>query len=208
MWTTGLEPFVQTYGLWGLFADIFLESMGLPMPGETLLVIAAGLASTGALNIVSVAVTAFVAAVLGDNLGFLIGRRLGRQVVLRHGARIGITQARLQRVEQVLDSKGAIIVVVARFIVLLRQLNGLAAGTAGMHWLRFVIANAIGAALWVGAWASLAYFFGKKADMLPTLWHMLSRFAFLLVPMLILALVAAWLWRRARGRTAGTEPRD
>ena len=92
-------------------------------------------------------------------------------------------------------------VVFARFVVLLRQLNGIVAGTTGMHWATFGIANAIGAALWVGVWTTLAYRFGRSAhDFLPFLWHHLHLLAVILVPLLIVGLGVLWL------RTRGAEP--
>lgn len=199
MWQDWIGPFVESYGLWGLGIDIFLEAMGLPFPGETVLMIASASAAAGSFDIRAVALVAFLAATLGDNFGYLIGRRFGRPVILKRGARFGITHARLSRVEDVLDRRGAIIVVFARFVVLLRQLNGLAAGVAGMHWARFAAANALGAALWVGVWTGIAYGLGARAGLLPAIWHRLSQSAGFLVPILVLGLVAAW-WRWGRGR--------
>ena len=157
MWHQWFEPFIESYELLDLFAGVLLEPIGLPLPGETLLAIASGMAATGSFNIRAVALVAVVGAAVGDNIGFLIGRNFGRPVMLRRGARFGITHERLARVEAALDHRGAAIIVVARFVPLLRQLDGLAAGTAGMHWLRFFVANALGAALWVGAWTTRAF---------------------------------------------------
>lgn len=190
-----IEPLVQSWGLWGLGLDIFFESMGLPLPGETLLVIAAGLAAAGQFDIRAVMLVAFLAAVAGDNLGYLIGRLVGRPVILRWGGRIGITRERLDRVEEILDRRGAIVVTVARFIVVLRQLNGLAAGTARMHWLHFLLANALGAALWVGSWTALAWFFGADAaKLLPIVWHWALHSGALVWLVLIGGLALVW-WR-------------
>ena len=196
--TGWLDPFVHTYGLYGLGADIFLEAMGAPMPGESLLVIASGMAADGVLDIRAVALVAVVAAVLGDNLGYLIGRRLGRRVVLRVGARVGITEARLDRVEKILDSRGWMIVTVARFFPLLRQLNGLSAGTIGMRWSHFLLANFAGAVLWVAVWAWVGYTVGAQAHLMPQLWLLLHRFAWAIVPPLLLAVIGLGLWYRRR----------
>lgn len=201
-WLTHFEPFIRQFGLPGLFIDVFLEALGMPLPGETLIIFASGLAALGQFNIVGVALTAFAAAVAGDNVGYLIGRNLGRPLIVRHGSRFGITHERLQIAENQIQKRGPIIVAFARFFVLLRQLNGIAAGTAGMHWLRFLIANAVGAALWVGFWATLAYQFGQNASLLPALWHHLSRVAFFVVPGLILLAVAATFWFWLRGRAS------
>lgn len=195
-----IEPFVHTYGLFGLGLDVFLEAMGAPLPGETLLLVASGLAASGLFDIRAVMLVAFFAAALGDNVGYLIGRRFGRPFVLSAGARVGITEARLNRVEQVLEHRGAWIVVFARFVPFLRQLNGLAAGTVGMHWLRFVAANALGAALWVGVWSWAAFRLGAEADLMPAIWDILHRFAWILIPLWIAVYVVGWLVIRSRRR--------
>ncbi|MCB1355377.1 MAG: DedA family protein [Maritimibacter sp.] len=196
--TGWIEPFVHAYGLYGLAADVFLEALGAPVPGETLLVIAAGMASGGVLDIRAVALVAFLAAVLGDNLGYLIGRRYGRQVVLSVGGRVGITEARLEKVERILDHRGWVVVSVARFFPLLRQLNGLAAGTVRMRWTHFLAANIAGAALWVGLWSWIGYRVGGEAHLLPLVWQVLHRFAWVIVPPLLIAMLGFGLWFRRR----------
>jgi membrane protein DedA with SNARE-associated domain len=202
-WLTQFESFVGQFGLPGLFADVYLEAMGLPVPGETLLIISSSLAGLGKLNIYAVAATAFSAAVLGDNTGYFIGRKLGRPLVVRYGKRLGITPRRLDRVERIVQKRGPFIVALARFFILLRQLNGIAAGTVGMHWLTFLVANAIGAALWVGLWTVLAYQFGANIHLLPYIWRHFSVAAMLIV-LLILALLAMGWWYGRRSRVAGT----
>ena len=200
-WLSHLEPLVHAFGLPGLFIDVMLEALGLPLPGETLIIVASGLAALGQMNIAAVAATAFAAAVVGDNIGYLIGRKLGRPLIVRHGSRFGITHDRLAAAEGLIQKRGPIVVAFARFFVLLRQLNGIAAGTAGMHWLRFLAANMVGAAMWVGLWSSLAYHFGKDASILPRIWHQLSAIAMIAVPAIILALALGALlsWWRRRG---------
>ncbi|MEM9105229.1 MAG: DedA family protein [Pseudomonadota bacterium] len=201
-WLQHFEPFIREYGLPGLFVDVFLEALGLPLPGESLLIFASGLAALGQINIYGVAIAAFLAAVAGDNVGYLIGRKLGRPLIVHHGSRFGITHERLQMAENIIQKRGPIIVAAARFFVLLRQLNGIAAGTAGMHWLRFLIANAVGAALWVGFWTMLAYHFGKDVSLLPAIWHHLSRVAMVVVPALVMgaAIATFWFWLRGRDK--------
>src|SRR5436190_15936185 len=83
------------YGYFVVFAGVFLENTGLPVPGETALLAGAALAHFGRLTLPLIIVTATVAAILGDNLGFLIGRRAGRGIAERHGWRIGLTRERL-----------------------------------------------------------------------------------------------------------------
>ena len=92
-------------------------------------------------------------------------------------------------------------VMVARFVVVLRQLNGLVAGTTGMRWPTFLAANLVGAGLWVGVWTTLAYQFGQKLDVLPFFWHHLSLSRRSAIPLLIAALIVLHLRsRRSAGR--------
>ncbi len=191
-----LAAFVTEYGVPALFLSIFFETLGAPLPGESALILASGAAAAGKFSIGAVVGAAFAGAVLGDNFAYLIGRRLGRPVIVRYGSRIGLTDAAFERTEAVVRHYGPWMVVVARFVVLLRQLNGLVAGTTGMPWPKFLAANLVGAALWVGLWSTLAYRFGRKVDVLPLLWHHLSAVAAVGIPLLIALLLLLHLRRR------------
>jgi len=192
-----IHQYVGDYGYLAVFLGIFLEDFGLPVPGETLLVTAAAVAGQHALNIWLLAAIAWLGAVLGDNVGFLIGHSGGHILLIRYGSRVGITSDRLAKVERFVEHYGAPVIVIARFIVLARQLNGVAAGSLGMHWLRFVTFNCIGAALWVGFWSTLAYWLGKNIFALIHAMHGLE-------PLVIgggcvVALVGAYVgWRALR----------
>jgi membrane protein DedA with SNARE-associated domain len=132
------------------------------LPGETFLVAASFLAAQGQLDIWLVGLTAWTAAVLGDNVGYAIGFFGGRRLVVRHGARVGISAERLKRAENFFAHYGPEVVIVARFFPVLRQLNGIVAGSAGMDWRRFAFYNALGGLLWVGAWSAGVYYFGQR----------------------------------------------
>ena len=97
---------------------------------------------------------AWLGGVIGDNIGYAIGYSGGHRLMLRHGGRIGITQGKLDQVEKFFARYGSAVILFARFVVVLRQFNGIVAGTLEMPWWRFVTLNAIGAALWVGFWAA------------------------------------------------------
>jgi membrane protein DedA with SNARE-associated domain len=154
-----IEPYLMAYGALALFVIIYLESFGVPMPGESAVIAASVLASRGDLPLAHVMAAVFAGAVLGDSTGYLIGRYGGRALLERFGPRLGLTEERLARTEALFRSKGPFIVVTARFVAILRQLNGVVAGTLEMPWLHFVAANAIGAALWTLAWTLGPYFF-------------------------------------------------
>lgn len=193
-----LGPYLERYGDAAVFGGLLLESLGLPLPGETLLIAGAVLASQGVLSLGFLLVTAWCAAVLGDNIGFAIGRFGGRRLILRHGRWVGITPERFAWVEAFVGRFGAGVVVAARFFALLRQLNGLVAGTAGMGWGRFLACNALGAAIWVAAWGVGVYLLGHDLARLVPWVHRLG-YALLAAGVVALALLLAG-WHRRRRR--------
>ena len=189
-----LEPYLDQYGYWAVFGAIFFESFGMPAPGEATLIAGSLLASQGDLSIVSVVVAAWMAAVLGDNIGYAIGRKGGRPLMLRYGRYIFITQARLEFTESFFRKHGKSIVVAARFFAGLRQLNGIVAGIARMSWRSFLLYNALGAAFWVGFWSSLFYLLGKEALQYGVTYNKLT----MIVVVLLVAgalIAAAYRWR-------------
>ena len=160
---TTVKPYLDHYGYWALFGVILLENFGLPVPGESLLITSALLASQGEMHLVPLLLIAWAAAVTGDNIGYAIGRFGGRKLVFRYGSYVLISEQRLQKAEGFFRRYGGAVVVGARFLTVLRQLNGIVAGTVKMNWRRFVIYNILGAALWVSFWTMLFYKLGEKA---------------------------------------------
>ncbi|MEU7382250.1 MULTISPECIES: DedA family protein [unclassified Streptomyces] len=193
-----LAPLLSHYGYWAVGGVVLVEDFGVPAPGETILIAAGVYAGAGQLDVVAVALIAFAAAVVGDNIGYLVGHLGGRPFVHRWGRYIFLTPERFAAAERFFGRHGGKIVVVARFIEGLRQANGIIAGTTGMHWLRFLAFNALGAALWVGLWVSLAYAAGSHID---TVYDEISRYqVYVLVALavLVVALIARHLLRRRR----------
>ena len=165
------HSFEGTLHHWGYLAVagfLFFEDFGVPVPGETLLIAASLYAGAGHLNIWLVVVVAFFAAVLGDNVGYVIGRKGGRELVERFGKYLFVTPHRLDRAEAFFSKHGGKIVVIARFVEGLRQLNGIIAGTVEMPWRRFVLCNALGAAMWVAVWTGLGYLAGNHVETIAT----------------------------------------
>lgn len=154
------------YGYAVVFAGVFLENTGLPVPGETALLAGAALAHSGRLALWRVVVTAIVAAILGDNLGFFIGRRGGRWVLERYGGRLGLTSARLADFDRFFDRHGAKTVFVARFITGLRVVGAVLAGASGLRWPTFLFYNATGAVVWCSAVAAAGYALANSWDTL------------------------------------------
>jgi membrane protein DedA with SNARE-associated domain len=188
------------FGLWAVLLFVMIEDFGIPVPGETILIAASVYAGAGRLNVVAVAVVGFIAAVIGDNIGFAIGHFGGRALALRWGRYVFLTEERLDKAEGFFDRQGAWIITVARFIEGLRQANGIVAGITGMHWLRFVAFNALGAGLWVGTWVSVGYLAGSHID---TIYSYITRYSYcalIALAVVIAALIARHLLRRRRAR--------
>lgn len=158
---TSLEPAVSSYGYLGVGVLVCLEDFGVPAPGETVLITAAFYAGLGHLNIILVALIGVLGAVLGDNIGFAIGHFGGHPLVERYGKYVFLTPARISTAEKFFNRHGGKIVVVARFIEGLRQLNGVIAGLSEMKWSKFLVFNTIGAVLWVSLWCTIGYLGGN-----------------------------------------------
>jgi membrane protein DedA with SNARE-associated domain len=200
-----LEPTLNNYGYLAVVGLVLLEDFGLPVPGETTLILAAVYAGAGRLNVVLVGVLGFVAAVAGDNIGFAIGHFGGRRLVERYGRYVLLTPARLDRATGFFQRHGGKVVVVARFIEGLRQANGIIAGISRMQWARFTAFNALGAALWVAVWTSVGYLSGSHIN---SIYHTATRYSTYLAiaaGALVLAYVAHRVITRATRATAEGE---
>ncbi|HSO97921.1 MAG TPA: DedA family protein [Solirubrobacteraceae bacterium] len=156
-----LEPTLNHYGYLAVAGLVLIEDFGVPVPGETVLILGAVYAGTGRLSIILVVLLGFLAAVLGDNIGFAVGHFGGRRLVERYGRYIFLTPERLDKATGFFERHGGKVVTIARFVEGLRQANGIIAGISGMHWAKFLAFNAIGAALWVGVWSAVGYFSGN-----------------------------------------------
>ena len=159
-----LEPTLNRYGYLAIAGLVMIEDFGVPLPGETVLILGAVYAGAGRLNVVLVALLAFLGAVAGDNIGFAVGHFGGRRLLDRYGRYVLITPQALDHATQFFERHGGKIIIVARFVEGLRQANGIIAGTSGMHWAKFVVFNAIGAALWVAVWTTIGYVSGSHID--------------------------------------------
>lgn len=186
-----LAPVLDQFGYLAVGGFVLLEDFGVPVPGETILIAAAVYAGAGRLNILAVVIIAFAAAVVGDNIGYAIGFFGGRQLVLRYGRYVFITSERLDKAEQFFRRYGGVVVAGARFIEGLRQANGIVAGITRMAWPRFLVFNALGAALWVGVWTSIGYLAGSH---ITAIYNAITRYS-LYVLIALAAAVAALIIR-------------
>src|SRR6266852_1391693 len=154
------------YGYFVVFFGVFLENAGLPVPGETVLLAAAFFPHQGTLSLPWVIGVAVIAAILGDNLGYWIGRRGGRPLAARHGKLVGLTPARLAALEDFFNRHGPKTIFLARFVTGLRVFAALFAGMSQLPWSRFVFYNATGAVTWATAVGVAGYLFGGSWDLL------------------------------------------
>lgn len=136
-----LEPTLNHFGYLAVVGLVLIEDFGVPVPGETVLILAAVYAGDGRLNVVLVALLGFLGAVLGDNVGFAIGHLGGRPLVERYGRYILLTHERVDRASGFFNRHGGWIIIVARFIEGLRQANGIIAGISGIHWTKFLLST-------------------------------------------------------------------
>ncbi len=160
-----LRLFFATFGYWAVVLVLLLENAGLPVPGETTLLFASFLAwSEHQLRLPLIIVFGIAACTLGDNLGYALGRRGGRPLLQRYKYLFRISDAAVERAEQVFARYGAATVFFARFIFGLRIIAGPLAGVLRLPWRRFLLFNFLGATVWVTVIASVGYLFGSQWD--------------------------------------------
>lgn len=191
-----LRNAVVQYGYWAVGAALLLENTGIPVPGETILLLASFLAySEHELRLPWIIVVATIAATVGDNLGFTLGYYGGRPLLLRYQSIFRIKSATLARGEELFAKYGAVTVFFARFVFGMRIIAGPMAGVLRMSWRRFVLFNFLGAVVWVTVISTVGFLFGrhwirleealKRADVLA---------------LAVVLLVAVFLWWRKRNK--------
>jgi membrane protein DedA with SNARE-associated domain len=167
--THTVDGWLESYGYLVVFLLVMIESIGIPVPGETALIGAALYAgSTHKLEIWGVIGAAIAGAIIGDNIGFAIGRYGGARVLLRHGHRIGLHEGRLKIGVWLFRRHGGKVVFWGRFVSILRTYAAFLAGTNQMAWPRFLFFNAAGAIVWATAFGIAYYVFGSALEKLST----------------------------------------
>jgi membrane protein DedA with SNARE-associated domain len=160
---TSIQDLIQAYGLPVLFLGVMLECMGVPVPGETALVTTALYAgATHQIGVVPVVIVAAAAAIVGDNIGYLIGRTVGLRLIVRYGRYVGLTEARLKIGQYLFLRHGGKIVFFGRFVAFLRTFAAFLAGANRMPWPHFLVMNALGGVCWASLFGGSAYLFGEK----------------------------------------------
>jgi membrane protein DedA with SNARE-associated domain len=190
-----LHHLLSTYGYLAVFLFVGIESTGIPFPGETMLLTAAAYAGTGHLSIPLVIGAAILGAVLGDNLGYTVGRLGGRRVALRYGHYVRLDESKLDRAERFFQRHGDKTVFFGRFVAVLRAWAAFLAGVNSMPWGKFFFFNAAGGICWATIYGTLAFYFGKN---LPLLEGIIRDVGFAGLGLLVVAaIVLFFLHRRA-----------
>ena len=161
-----LTHFIERYGYFAVALLVTLEGFGLPLPGETAVVVAAAFAARGSLSIVGVVIATTIGTVLGGSGGYWVGRRGGRGLLVRHGHWIRLDATRLARTEAYFERHGVKTVFLARFVALLRIFGSLMAGVAHMPFPTFTAVNFAGGLLWAVTFAAVGFAFGKNLSRL------------------------------------------
>lgn len=193
-WILGL---FAHYGYFVIVAGVLLENAGIPAPGHTVLLAGAFLAQRGDLSILWVAVCACVAAIVGDNIGFAIGRAKGHDL-LEHHRRL-FTRSRERRVCEFFERHGTKTVVVGRFVAGLQSVVPIIAGTMRMPWQRFLVWNVLGAVAWAALYSTIGYLAGSSLDAID---HWMGGIGIAIAAVIVLGGVGWWLWHRHRRREA------
>lgn len=188
-----MEHVVEHYGLAFLFGIVMLESAGFWVPGETALVAAAVLASQGHFPLWAVILLAALGAILGDNAGYWIGRKLGRRYVYK----LPFAERLLPPAERFFERHGGKAVFLARFVAVVRVTGAWMAGISHMRWWRFLAWNALGGVAWAVAVGLVAFYFGHAAADLIARYGLLGAGAAAVLALLALAGVHAWRRRMA-----------
>jgi membrane protein DedA with SNARE-associated domain len=165
--STGLDGILSSYGYLAVLLFVGIESLGIPFPGETMLITAAVYAgATHHLAIAGVIAAAAGGAVLGDNIGFLIGWFGGYRLLRRYGRYIRLNEARLKVGRYIFMRHGAKVVFFGRFVSILRTYAAFLAGTNRMRWQRFLVFNALGGVVWATIYGTAAYLLGSQIERL------------------------------------------
>ena len=184
---------IERYGYLIVFLGVMLEGVGLPLPGETVLIAAGALAHRGSLTLWETMVMGGLGAVMGGQLGYCVGRFGGRPFVLRWGRYVFITPERLGRAESFFERHGGKAVFSARFIAGLRVFGALVAGMSSMSWRKFTLYSVLGGVVWTTAAVALGYFLWASIGLVE---HWIGRVSLLLAAVVALALLLGWAYRR------------
>src|SRR5215204_2495879 len=184
---------IAQYGYLLVFFGVMLESAGIPLPGETILLAAGVMVQQGHLNLGDAIICGILGAVIGDQIGYWVGREGGHPFVLRWGRYVLVTPERLARAERFFAHHGGKAVFLARFVAGLRVFGALMAGISRMHWRTFFFYNALGGAMWATSAVMVGYLLGGSLDLVER-WAGRASLLLLGLVVVLLAFYFSYLW--------------
>ncbi|MEM9507872.1 MAG: DedA family protein [Cyanobacteria bacterium P01_E01_bin.35] len=188
-----LQEFARLYGYWAVFVGIAIENMGIPLPGETIVIIGGFLAGSGELNYWLVLSSAIAGAVLGDNFGYWVGRVGGWPLLVNIGRIFRLQEQQLEQAKDRYSQNAVQAVFFGRFVTLLRIFAGPLAGITQMPYRQFLLCNLGGAAVWATTIVSLAFFLGKIVS-LEQIVSWTAQIGILALVLVIALLLAPIMW--------------
>ena len=200
-----IPSLIEQYGYLIVFLGVMLEGVGIPLPGETVLIAAEALAHHGSLSLWETMAFGGLGAVVGGQVGYGVGRFGGRPFVLRWGRYAFITPEHLGRAERFFDRQGGRAVFLTRFITGLRVFGALVAGMSRMPWGRFALYNVLGGTAWATAAVSLGYFLWASIGLVE---HWVGRISLLLAVALVLVVILRWSYRKAMRTKRDEDPKE
>jgi membrane protein DedA with SNARE-associated domain len=162
-----MQPLIERYGYGAIAAAVIAEGVGVPAPGQALMIAGAFEAAQGRMSIAWLLLLTTASAIVGNSIGYALGRWGGRAVL----AKLIINSRRQQRLEDIFNRRGGVVILLGRFIDGLRQLNGVFAGIMRMPWSTFTLYNGAGALLWTCAWTLGTYYVGRDTHVIAAYLH-------------------------------------
>jgi len=189
---------IKTYGYYVIAVGIFLECMGVPFPGETVLILGAVAASMHHLNLAAVIIIAMVAAVVGDNMGYLIGKKFGRKIIKKFEHFPLFHYSHIERAEKFFKRHGNKTVFIGRFTAVLRTYAAVLAGVFDMPYEIFFIYNLTGGVLWAIIFGLLGYLIGNNLPLIGKIVKDLNFFMLGLIAAFVLYKAGKIYWRNRK----------
>lgn len=194
-----LQEFAHLYGYWAVFFGIALENMGIPLPGETIVIVGGFLAGSGELNYWWVLASAIAGAALGDNFGYWVGRSGGWQLLVKVGKFFRIEEEQLEQAKDRYSRNAAQAVFLGRFVTILRIFAGPLAGITKMPYQKFLFYNFSGAAVWSTTIVTLAYFLGNVVSLEQIIiWFSQAGIAAFALLIALLGIIFIWEYRQKK----------
>ena len=188
-----LQELARLYGYWAVFIGIAIENMGIPLPGETIVIVGGFLAGSGELNYWWVLGSAIAGAVLGDNFGYWVGRFGGWQLLIKIGRIFRLQEQQLEQARERYSKNAVQAVFFGRFVTLLRIFAGPLAGITQMPYKQFLLCNFGGAAVWATTIVSIAFFLGKAVS-LEQIVSWIAQIGFAALVLVVIVLLAPIIW--------------